>query len=373
MLDSNTILEVKGYLKCEDYSHGILSQEWENWPCGTPIIYSTADMDKNRGSVDALSLMAPSQRAGGNWLNRTPSSLIVPVNMKPLKKNHKVLTVDHFDFDKFVRLREYVQDVGGLSLVIEPSTGRNKLVDEIRKIGNTFNYKSLFYYSPKSPQQLNGKDDRYICVLTFLDLSYCVPIFNIRKVDGLGLSLSGTTVKASEHHGRLFRIFRADFIYSNFLDNIFVTDGVEVNSLVSIPNDILTNMEGLVRQELKVGPEKKMSASAKTKSPKRERAYDKNYSFEQTMSEWNTTHVTLESISLKTFDEGNEVVAVSGETTEDEAAPEEMTEDEATPSYYSTASYNATWQSPEITSSDGNEVPDSSDGNEVPDSSDVEF
>jgi len=256
MLESDIILGISANLEgCSQYAHGILTQEWEGWPVGTPLVFPDSGLENSHGSVRTLSLMTPAQHSAGRESSNVPTSLICPVDLRPLCGNHKVINVSEFDLGKFDRLTEFIRDVGGISLVIEYPAGRKAIPKQMRKIEKLFEYSSMFYYNGWGSKHLLGEDDKFIGVMTFLDLPYCIPIFNMRRVHGLGLSFSGATLKASKSYGQLHRIFRTDFIYSNYIDNAFVIDGIDVNTVRPMSTDVYKELVKMISQELSVVPE----------------------------------------------------------------------------------------------------------------------
>lgn len=261
MLDSNTILGIRTYLECEEYEHGLLTQNNDCWPCGTPIIYRAGILEADRRRVSttqAYVLMPPSQRAGGVEYAQVHLNAISPVGLKPLCKNHKVITVSRFDISRFDRLLEFVRDVGGISLVIEYEAGRKAAAVAIKQLERFFKYSSLFYYNTWTNKCLEDKEDKFVCILTLLDIPYCMPLFNMRKVDGIGLSFTGALVKTSKALGYLHRTFRADFIYSNYEDNVFFVDGIAINSIQRPDISIYDNLDKLTGQHFEIGkPDKK--------------------------------------------------------------------------------------------------------------------
>jgi len=257
MLDSNTILGTRGCLDCNKYEHGLLVQNNEVWPCGTPIVYAANSLKKDlrlHPSVRVYTIMPPNQHAGfGNEIAQVELQAISPIGIKPLCGNHKVLTVSSFDFGKFGRLLEFVRDVGGISLIVEYEKGRSKLAESIKQIGRVFKHCAPFSYNTWSDKQLWSKDDKFVCVLTFLDIPYCVPLFNMRKVDGIGLSFSGATVQASKDYGYLNKTFRTDIIYSNYEDNVFFVDGIAINSIRSPDSDFYSKLNELTVRHIEIG------------------------------------------------------------------------------------------------------------------------
>lgn len=256
MLDSDIILGIRGYLNCEEYEHGILIQNWENFPLGAPVVYGSGSLlDINEKSIiRILTLITTAQGTHGIESCNVHAEIIAPVNLKPLCKNHKVLTVNQFDAGKFDRLIEFVHDVGGVSFVIEHEEGRKDIVRSLKELEKIFRYTTMFHYEGGSSKHLNGEDDHYLCILTFLDLPYCVPLFNTHKVDGIGLSFSGVLRKASINRGLPERLFRTDIIYSNYMDNVLVVDGINVNTFNPPSSSTYKDLTVAAGRKLKVGP-----------------------------------------------------------------------------------------------------------------------
>ena len=233
MLNSDIILGLKTRLGHHDYGHAILTQSYKNWPCGVPVVYPRIKTDG--AGIAVATLIAPSQTADGTDLLNVPRTIVHEVDLLNLSENHKIITASEFDISKLDRLLEFVHDVGAISLIIEYKPGRIKSIEALQKLENKFKCSNLFHKNYWPDQTLNGSDDRYLNVLTFLDLPYCVPLFNMRKVDGIGLSFSGVTAKASISYCQLHRVFRCDFIYSNYMENVFVIDGVSINGQIYGP------------------------------------------------------------------------------------------------------------------------------------------
>jgi hypothetical protein len=253
-LDSNTILGIPGVLGCSDYKHAIITQDYESWPCGVPVVYPAEhDLSQRRNSTTAMSLFTPNQHGNGRNNYSVPNVIMQPLNLKPLIDNHETLYISEFDPGKWDRLTEFVRDVGGISLVVEPSIGRRNMSKSVREIERKFKFSALYYYNAWGSKKLQEEEDRFVCVLTFLDLPYCIPLFNMRRVDGLCLSFSGAVTHASLGYGALDRVFHADFVFSNYEDNIFVIDGVTVNKPRSTDNSIFKEMEKMAARELEVG------------------------------------------------------------------------------------------------------------------------
>jgi len=252
MLHSNVILGIRGHLGCEEYEHGILTQNWEMLPLGVPIVYKSGDLDRRQEATRVLSLITPSQNSAGVESVTVYNRVITPIDIKPLYKSHEVLTISEFDVGKFGRLTEFIRDVGGISLVIDHELGRKNVVKSLQELEKVFKYTTTFYYNAWGDKYLTDKDDRYLCVLTFLDLPYCVPLFNTHRVDGIGLSFSGVVQKRSISNGTLQRVFRVDIIYSNYVDNVLFIDGVTVNNINPPNKNMYSELAKMADRKLKV-------------------------------------------------------------------------------------------------------------------------
>jgi hypothetical protein len=263
MLDSNTILGIEATLGCEEYSHAILTQSQGNLRCGTPVIYPTDfNLTNHRNKVPIATIISPfvGYQVGSAMV---PVQTVQPINIKPLCGNHEVLTVASFDFGKFYRLLDFIHDVGGISLVIEQARGRSTIVESIIKLTKIFKYNSLFYYNTWGKKYLAGDDDKYICILSFFDIPYCIPLFDMRRVDGIGLSFTGVTLKASKAYGQLHRVFKADLIYSNYEENLYVIDGVNVNPPSRCGSDTYSSLATVANIELLIQKDNKDFKSKK--------------------------------------------------------------------------------------------------------------
>jgi len=295
MFDSNLVLGIKSNLQCDGaYRHGILTHDEGPWPCGVPIVYPDVDLEKHKRNIIRVgTLITPSQiSAGGKTSMQTHASTIKPVSLRPLYGNHKVMEINRFDINKFDRLTEFIHDVGAISFVIEYKEERKLLSGDLQKLQNKFKYNSLFFWSSwyRGDSYLEGEDDKYVAVLTFLDIPYCVPLFNMRKVDGIGLSLSGATVRESERRGALKNLFKADFIYSNYEENVFTVDGVSINGSNLHGRSFYDDLEKLICLNLpcKMSLPKKLTGTPKKLSKE-------NYSkWQEYKTEYNDSYAKTE-------------------------------------------------------------------------------
>ncbi len=235
-----------------EFSHVILSQDWEQWPCGTPLIVDGKLIkDRDSSSVRVFALFPPR-----SFINKMEDFTVVKESLvdtalKPLIKTHRTLSVDAFDCAKFGRLKAYVRDMGGITFVVKEEDARRDLVNVLKFFPGEFKYTSLFHYARYGTKYLLGKDDNLLGVISFFNLPYCIPLFNLKKVDGMGVSYCQVPRKISEKSNALIRSYRVDVILSNYADNIFVIDGSDVNPLSPIHRDLYHELKGWTHEEMK--------------------------------------------------------------------------------------------------------------------------
>ena len=350
MLESNIILGTRANLEgCDQFAHGILTQEWEHWPVGTPVIFPDSGLENSGGSVQCMSLFTPTQRcAGGPESRSTPTSLICPVNLRPLAENHRVLTISEFDLGKFDRLMEYIRDVGAISFVVDFQSGFKSIPKQMRKIEKLFEYSALFFFNSWGTKYLEGPDDKYVGVVSIFDLPYCVPLFNMRRVNGIGFSFSGVTINASKNYGQLHRVFKVEFVYSHYPDNIFVIDGVTYNQVRPMDSPHYKELLNMAGQTLPVIP-----ASEKKKQAKEQLDYER-YKMKgmKTHAEWHSKPMEWKTQSAEIhIDEAHLVSTLEVSSEEEPDLPDDEPIPEA-PSDQGGLYFNGTAQF--WTDSDGN-------------------
>ena len=231
MFDNNIILRLKDsqiFTENPKPAHAILlCTDRTGLSCGTPVLLDSNYMTEHN-AVRSFCLFPP--RYGVSLENDIECSTksLELVGLEPITSIHKVLNVQKFELKKLIRLFDYVHSVGAISFTIENEKSRLALPDIMPIFTKYYKYSSVFnaYHNGKF---LDGKDDNVVAVLSFFNLPYCVPLFNIKKVHGLGVSYCQAIRKESERRSHLVRTFRFDFVLSNYEDNLFVIDGVDIN------------------------------------------------------------------------------------------------------------------------------------------------
>ena len=256
MLDGDIILGIKreGFLrKAEKISYGVLTQSYNHMPCGTPVMVA---VNKRKGdSAGCVTSFSP--RANG-WLGFThvPRNIVAIMDKEPLCEKHKTKDIEEFDYRKFESIIESTKKHGGTSFVSAKKSASLSMLDSIKSIIREYKYSSLFMLNHFSGRFLSGDDDSVLSILSFFDLIHCVPMFNLRKVDGLAISFSQVLRKHSELAGQQINTFRLDIVVSNYKDNLFTIDGTTVDTVHPISNSIYKEIRKWIESDLPVKKDK---------------------------------------------------------------------------------------------------------------------
>ena len=206
----------------------IMLQEYDPWRMGTPVIADKRYLDHERMAATAITLMTTSANTGGMGYVLTPDvDSIKPFGNPNLITDHKLLEIDYFDPEKVKRLLEYVHDVGSISLCIVGEVGQRSFPADLRNLVSDFRFHTGTYFNSwlGMGKHLNSKKDSKITLVNMFDVSYCMPIFNNKKVDGIGISYNIITEEATMEYGQPHRIAQLDIILSNYDENLFIVDG----------------------------------------------------------------------------------------------------------------------------------------------------
>lgn len=268
MLDTLTVLSLRGTFgesKIKDFCPAFLLNEWNLWPIGSPLIINTRRVQDQRFAVMAQALMTINQSVAGAGLQLTPpGQTLMPFGNEHLISDHRVLEIDFFDPGKIRRLIEYIHDVGSISFVVVGMTGQVSLAADLAKyVVSAFKYHSISHFNgwKMDNKYLSGADDMKLGLLSMFDLPYCLPIFNKRKADGIGISFGTITKNATIKYGQPHRIAQADMILNNYQDNLFLVDGSYLCAPWHFGDDMIREMTDYARMELAILKDKAIRES----------------------------------------------------------------------------------------------------------------
>ncbi len=173
---------------------------------------------------------------------------------------NRIITIEEFNFDKLKSLKEYLRynDVITFQIWKCPqsmlgydkkksykATGQNVMgllmgIDEIIK--PLYKYNSVEYITYADNQKRPNNLQHFI---TFFNLKRCVSSLNPKKIDGVALIYRAVMEAQTESSGKLTCASQMAVIFTNYLDNRFIIDGIKL----SAPQEIDA---GYIRKLMKI-------------------------------------------------------------------------------------------------------------------------
>lgn len=168
---------------------------------------------------------------------------------------HQTHSIQAFDFKRISRIKDYLKTYPITSFVIKEAPS---FLMDLRHLMSS--YKFTHYVNQSARLMGSNMTESYVAktplrlVVSFFDLERCIIIYNKKKVDGVGVSLSLLFDDPNARYKT--NTFEYNFILSNFLDNLCYVDGVRVmrNTPVSSATilnqfmDALTHYDKLVER-----------------------------------------------------------------------------------------------------------------------------
>jgi hypothetical protein len=311
VLNSDIILGIKNkdfFTDDSKIAYAILTQNYDHLPCGAPVMVAVR---KRKSSLACLNVF-PARANNGCGYIWLPENALKFTDKQPLCETHKTVTIDNFDYSQFGNIINSVKKHGGISFVSKEKSAAHSIFGSVKSIVREYNYPSLFYYNASSGRFLSGEDDDLLSIVSFFDLTHCVPLFNMKKVDGMGISFSQVIRKHSELLEKQIYTFRLDIMVSNYKDNLFLIDGAVVDNMYPISGAVYREVKKHIKNRLPVQKDK--LKQKRKKQAKKDG--NNNYYFEAPLEVPFDTQVELNTGDVvKIHGDGGDGYAYHGNTT----------------------------------------------------------
>ena len=199
--------------------------------------------------VPVLFPFPPKQGINPGVYTEICSENIYPLPQKNLIAGHKVKTVNSFNIDKMHRIRDYVRENNAITFVLCDLREAADLFQNIPIILSKYKYSTLFnQYGGVSPKGARKPVGEFITFASFVDINYCIPIFDHRKVDGMGVYCG-----FMYHNGNNTFSYTTNsmcFVLSNYGENLFYTDGASIATRTEINTGVLEYMLQRIKCEI---------------------------------------------------------------------------------------------------------------------------
>ena len=214
----------------------------------------------------------PARYNGGIFINsRIGVENLRVVNGNRLFNLHYIKPIEKFSMGTINYVIKYAKHWGAITLKFVGHQEAANFVNKLKAIFKLYNHYSSFGSNFQHTSSAFFKHATCKFYATFIDVSYCVPIWNPKKVDGMGLIISLVSDDTGQPNGMPLVAFNSAIMLTNYEENIFKVDGCVANPHENVGNDLidmLLNMTTSAQkfEEYHMGKKGKGKAKAKVKT-----------------------------------------------------------------------------------------------------------
>lgn len=175
---------------------------------------------------------------------------LYPIPQKNLLTKHTIKTIDMFYIKKIKHIKEYVKTDGAITFILNDLSNAKEFFINIPLLcSSAYKYEAFFHHYTGQSNIVRSNENKFMVFVSFIDINYCIPIFDHRKVDGMGV-YCGFMCKNIKTNNNIL-IDALTFVLSNYKDNLFYLDGSNVSVPTKINKDVLLYMVQHIVNEMK--------------------------------------------------------------------------------------------------------------------------
>lgn len=223
-----------------------------------------------RGKFVSVSFPFPTKVGNpGKLYTEVYQENIRPLPQKNLITNHKIKTIEEFEKDKLREIGNYVASNAAITFVMPDLSNVSEFWNNIYNLCSKYKYTVSFNHSvgARSRQFIT---DEFIPFVSFIDILYCIPIFDYRKIDGMGVCCGFMYKNDHEKNRETVIIESVYFVLSNYQANLLYLDGVTIGIPTKINANVLNHMLSTIEKEINyrnLTSEKKKTIVSRTRPP----------------------------------------------------------------------------------------------------------
>lgn len=232
--------EFKGYTHCIIKNTGSSSYTKLAAPC---IVDSYSFSEANPKDTVVLFPFAQSSKLSNSRqkISIYKHDLMVSES-KPYVNMFKVVSSKDIDLDQIEAAIMYANEHGAISLQTNPD-GAREFLRRIDYLFNRYKFHTFLNWSYTSAADIAkygmGKEKATTPCITIFDISHCIPIFNTRRVDGIGLLYEVILEGQTKIQNAVVSNSSLIMVFSQFKDNLFYLDGEEIATPIKFDSGIV--------------------------------------------------------------------------------------------------------------------------------------
>jgi hypothetical protein len=285
LIDSLFVLKCAGSFggghSVDDFIHAYvkMTEKGNKWPMNTPLLTTAkefreqAESPRSRGVIGMTIFPA----CPGSKPEASPFSLdsLHESRLNPLPKILRVLPVDELEVEKCNKMNDYVHDIGAICFVIEKNEGRANTLKFMEHLFKKYRinlvYNHTVLHGDREGVLVQDKNARIATRASFIDIQYTTPLYDTKKVDGVGIIVENFNIHKAFDEGTDFVYDQTFCLLSNFDENIYCIDGKQLSSPNKITKEYIQSFNTVWKRGL-IFPQPEKGKQESVKAPKKSRA-----------------------------------------------------------------------------------------------------
>lgn len=204
--------------------------------------------------VDGAYVVAPFPSLGNKFPAKTivvvkKSDILLRDNKKQYIYEGNTKLVESFDESKIPQIREYIRAKGALTLIIKDYNEGIQpfLLEKIKHITEAFKHSTIMHAVRNRDTAVEVAESIEIEDLvfhaTFVDFDMCMPVFNSKYTDGIGIICEFLCPEYSKSSGHTVSLGDVMLLVANHSENVFVVDGQTINRHNPVTKDLFEGLD----------------------------------------------------------------------------------------------------------------------------------
>jgi hypothetical protein len=284
LIDSLFVLKCAGSFgaghSVEDFIHAYVkeSEKPNKWPMNTPLLTTAKEFREQAESPRPRGVMGttifppcPGTRPEASPF---PIDSLHESRLAPLPKILRVLSVDGLEVEKCNKMNDYVHEIGAITFVIEKSEGRANTLKFMEHLFKKYRinlvYNHTVIHGDREVILVQDKNDRIATRVSIIDIQYTTPLYDTKKVDGVGIIVESFNISKALEDGTDFIYDQSYCLLSNFDENIYCIDGKQLPSPNKITKEYIQSFNTIWKRNLII-PQLEKGKQERVKAPKKSR------------------------------------------------------------------------------------------------------
>lgn len=175
-------------------------------------------------------ILIPFTSVRGGTPRRIINSSSHPIFVKEFEETDfldtiKTIEIQRIKPTKFNEALNYVMNVGPLIFSVDDANNAKHAIQDLTTVLHDIFKESSIFYSRYSDYKTNSSYGKAKLVLTVIELSKCIPVFEPEHVNGVMLQIAVIYPEKSEAMGALVNNLEVTILFSERRDNLITTDG----------------------------------------------------------------------------------------------------------------------------------------------------